>query len=81
MLKQRKIVYNFISVINVYVTFRLRKRTINNTKFLIGNCLFGSVKIQKKTPQMLKNTNILDMVYVMILIIVLLMVVIKMQET
>ena len=31
----------------MYLTFRLRKGTIKNTKFSIGNCLFGGVKIQK----------------------------------
>ena len=47
MLEQSKIVYNNGSVINVYITFRLRKRTIYNTKFSTGNCLFGAVSIQK----------------------------------
>ena len=47
MLKQSKIVYDHGSAINVYITFRLKKRTIYNTKFSIGNSLFGAVSIQK----------------------------------
>ena len=47
MLKQSKIVYNHGSAINVCITFRLRKRTIDHTKFPIGNCLFGAASIQK----------------------------------
>ena len=47
MLKQTKIAYSHGSVINVYITYRLRKRTINNRDFTLGNCLFGAVKITK----------------------------------
>ena len=44
MLEQTK--NNHGSVINLYITFRLRKRTIDNSKFHIGNCLFGALSIQ-----------------------------------
>ena len=47
MLKQNKVVYNNGSVVNVYITFILRKRTVNNPDCTFGNSLFSSVKIQK----------------------------------
>ena len=46
MLKESKVAYSHDSVVKVYTTFRLRKRTIDNPYFTVGNCLFGAVKIQ-----------------------------------
>ena len=47
MVKQNKVVYSHGSVVNVYITFKLRKRTITDPDFTLGNCLCGAVKLQK----------------------------------
>ena len=46
-LKQNEIHYNHGKIINIYVTYKLRKRTVSSPDFTIQNALFGAVKIAK----------------------------------
>ena len=45
LLKQPKIHCNHGKIINIYVTYKLRKRTISSPDFTVQNALFGAVKL------------------------------------
>ena len=45
--KQPKVHYNHGKIINIYVTYKLRKRTISSPDFTVQNALFGAVKLTK----------------------------------
>ena len=47
LLKQSKIHYNPRKVINLYLTYKLRKRSNNSPDMTLENCIFGAVKITK----------------------------------
>ena len=46
-MKQSKIGYAHGSGLNIYIVYKLQKRTVNNPDFTIQNSLFGAIKITK----------------------------------
>ena len=46
-LKQTKVAYNHGTVINIYIVYKLQKRTVSNPDFTVQNALFGAAKITK----------------------------------
>ena len=61
LLKQNKVTYNYGSIENIYVVYRLTpKINLGGIGPTLQNCLFGAVELAKML--ILVNTNILDMV-------------------
>ena len=48
-MKQSKLGYAHEKVINVYMVYDLKNRTVDNADFTVVNGLFGSVKLTKNT--------------------------------
>ena len=48
-MKQNKLGYAHGKIINVYIVYDLKNRTIDNTDFIVVNGLFGNVKLTKNT--------------------------------
>ena len=48
-MKQNKLGYVHGSVVNIYIVYELKNRTINNPDFTVANGWFGAVKIIKDT--------------------------------
>ena len=46
-MKQSKLVYTHGSVINIYIVYELKSRSVNNPDFTVQNGLFGAVKLTK----------------------------------
>ena len=44
---QKKVGYTHGNGLNIYIAYKLQKRTVNSTDFTIQNVLFGPVKITK----------------------------------
>ena len=47
LLKQAKIHYDHGKIINLYITYKLKKRSNDSPDFSLENCLFGAIKITK----------------------------------
>ena len=47
LLKQDKITYFHGAVVNIYIVYKLQKRTVNSPDFTVQNALFGAVQITK----------------------------------
>ena len=47
LLKQTKVAYNHGRIINIYITYKLQKKSNNNPDMTLENCLFGAIKITK----------------------------------
>ena len=45
--KQDKIDYYHSAVVNIYIVYKLQKRTANSPDFTVQNALFGAIKITK----------------------------------
>ena len=48
-MKQNKLGYTHGSVVNIYIVYELKNRTVNSFDFTAQNCLFGALKIAKNT--------------------------------
>ena len=46
-MKQNKFGYTHGSVINIYIFYELKNRTVNNPEFTVQNGLFGAIKLTK----------------------------------
>ena len=46
-LKQTKIAYNHGRIVNIYIVYKLEKRSNNNPHITLENSLFGAVKLTK----------------------------------
>ena len=46
-LKQGKIAYYHVGLVNIYIVYKLQKRIVNILDFTVQNVLFGAVKITK----------------------------------
>ena len=47
LLKQTKVAYNHRRIVNIYVTYKLQKRSNDNPDVALENSLFGAIKITK----------------------------------
>ena len=46
-MKHDKIAYAHGAVVNIYIVYKLPKRTVSSADFTVENALFGAVKITK----------------------------------
>ena len=47
LLKQTRIAYFHVAVINIYIVYKLQKRRVSSPDFTLENSLFGAVKVTK----------------------------------
>ena len=59
-LKQDKISFDHGKIVNIYIVYKINKNFKLDSYPMLGNCLFGAVKL--KNILILISTNILDMV-------------------
>ena len=48
-MKHNKLSYTHGSVINIYIVYELKNRTVNNPDFTVQNGLFGAIELTKNT--------------------------------
>ena len=46
-IKQNKLGYTHGSIVNIYIVYELKNRTVNNPDFTVNNGLFGAIKLTK----------------------------------
>ena len=49
MLKQNKVAYNHRKIVNIYIVYRISSTATAFSTFTLKNCLFGAVKLTKKS--------------------------------